>query len=431
MPENNTASSRGLPNLRLTSSGSKIFNQIMMFAVVGVLPLLFPQWIQIENRQIVFIIVSVALVASILFEVIRFGFDKAQKDTKHLLNLQLLTDVSLLALFLHFFGHINGPFFVLYLLTAMESFLNLNLFFSATIISIMILTTSVEFFWLATTGEIAFGFVPLVGYVIRIISIIFISAYGFVLAKTTSELHQANYHLKELDRLKDEFVATASHELRTPMTAIKSYVWMVENDKAGPISDTAKKYLDIVSSSTERLLHLIGNMLDISRIESGKYQLKLDTFNISILVDMIRNEFAAKAAELHLNWEVSVEENLPLITADKDKITQVMENLIGNAMKYTPAEGKVSLLVKRDNSFLTVSVIDTGSGILPEDIPHLFTKFSRLGDKFATYSQTGSGLGLYLSKQYIEMHHGAITVNSSLGSGSTFTFTLPIDNIKP
>jgi signal transduction histidine kinase len=234
-----------------------------------------------------------------------------------------------------------------------------------------------------------------------------------------------------LDEDKNEFVSLASHELRTPMTAIKSYVWMVLNGKAGIITDITRNYLEIVFQSTERLIHLVNNLLDISRIESGKTQLRQEIFNIQELVTIVNNEFIIKAGEKHIVWQTRIDDNLPLISADKDKIIQILENLVGNAFKFTPENGSVALSVFTRENNLHIAVSDTGKGISSEDIPHLFTKFTRLGGKYTAYSQPGTGLGLYLSKQYAQMHQGTITVESAIGSGSTFTFTLPLDKIKP
>lgn len=250
------------------------------------------------------------------------------------------------------------------------------------------------------------------------------------LSLTTKHLDEANKHLTELDKMKDEFLSLASHELRTPMTAIKGYVWMVQNGKAGPITDTTKNYLDIVYKSTERLIHLVNDMLDISRIESGKTQLHSEPAQFSDLFSQIQTEFSAYSQTKKIAMEFSPLPTLPAITLDKDKILQVLENLVGNAFKFTPEGGKITLSARPVSDTIEVSVSDTGKGMAPEDLPRLFTKFSRLGgDHLTTYSQPGTGLGLYLSKQYVEMHHGQIWAVSELGKGSTFTFSLPVDKI--
>jgi signal transduction histidine kinase len=245
-------------------------------------------------------------------------------------------------------------------------------------------------------------------------------------ARLHQNLLQANEHLKELDKLKDEFVSLASHELRTPMTAIKGYVWMVQNQKAGPISETANKYLDIVFSSTERLIHLVNDMLDVSRIESGRFQLHPESFDFSDMVSQIQTEFSAKAAERHMTWHTSIDPPQIIINADKDKVLQILENLVGNAFKFTPDDGFVSLQVTTQANKLKVSVSDSGRGISQDDIPKLFTKFTRLGEGLSPLAQPGTGLGLYLSKQFVELHHGQVSVESTLGKGSTFTFTIPL-----
>jgi signal transduction histidine kinase len=245
-------------------------------------------------------------------------------------------------------------------------------------------------------------------------------------AQLHSQLKAANEKLKELDKLKDEFVSTASHELRTPMTAIKSYVWLVQNDKAGPITDTTRRYLDIVFNSTERLIHLVNDMLDISRIESGKTQLRPEQVDYPDLINQLNNEFSARATERHMAWSVNLPSALPQITLDKEKILQVLENLVGNAFKFTPDGGRVTVAVSADKKYLSTSISDTGPGISQTDISHLFTKFTRLGENINTYSQPGTGLGLYLCKQYVEMHQGKILIDSVPGQGSTFTFTLPL-----
>lgn len=246
-------------------------------------------------------------------------------------------------------------------------------------------------------------------------------------AQLHETLKSANVRLQQLDKLKDEFVSLASHELRTPMTAIKSYVWMVQNNKAGPITDITRKYLDIVYSSVERLIHLVNDMLDISRIESGRFQLHSNPFNFSDLVGQLQTEFKALAEKRNMTWQTDIASPDLQITADRDKILQVMENLVGNAFKFTPDGGSVKVTASINEHQLVVSISDTGRGIAQEDIPKLFTKFTRLGDGLPTFSQPGTGLGLFLSKQFIELHHGQIAIDSTLGQGSTFTFNLPVN----
>ena len=243
--------------------------------------------------------------------------------------------------------------------------------------------------------------------------------------RATSDLQSANEKLKILDKAKDEFLSLASHELRTPMTAIKSYVWMVLNCKTGVQNPTSQKYLQLVFDSTQRLINLVNDMLDISRIESGKVQLRLEPFAVSDLMYQVMEEFKARAADKKITLALDPIQPLPSLTADRDKVLQVLENLVGNALKFTPSEGKITLTVARKENFIEFSVNDTGKGIAEADFPKLFTKFER-GAPLTTLSEPGTGLGLYLCKQYVQLHKGTINVKSKVDQGSTFSFTLPL-----
>lgn len=245
------------------------------------------------------------------------------------------------------------------------------------------------------------------------------------LEQTTNNLNDANSRLIALDKIKDEFVYLASHELRTPLTAIKSYAWMVLNGKSEAIGPTTKKYLDVVYSSTERLIHLVNEMLDLSRIESGKVQLNLESVDLDDLILVVKSEFSARSTEKHLTLK---SETIPLtIKADKDKIMQIFENLVGNSFKFTPPGGKITIHTVAKDKFAEISIVDNGKGIAEEDVPKLFAKFGRLdNNSMTTTPESGTGLGLYITKQFVELHGGQVTVNSKVGEGTTFTFTIPL-----
>lgn len=250
-------------------------------------------------------------------------------------------------------------------------------------------------------------------------------------AQLYADLKIANERLQEMDRLKDEFVSVTSHELRTPMTAIKSYVWMILNKKAGEIEPKAKDYLHKVYLSTERLINLVNDMLDVSRIESGRIQLQIAPLDLVSLANQVKDEFMARAVERNMGLKVLASELLPPVLADKEKIHQVLENLVGNSFKFTPDGGVVTLTVTMKENNVEVAISDTGRGIAKEDLPKLFTKFGRLGDSLVSMAESGgTGLGLYICKQVIELHQGKIWAESELGKGSTFTFTLPIFDQK-
>jgi signal transduction histidine kinase len=243
---------------------------------------------------------------------------------------------------------------------------------------------------------------------------------------TNNKLTQANQQLELLDKLKDEFVSVASHELRTPMTAIKSYTWMVLNSKAGPIEPKATEYLNRVYISTERLIHLVNEMLDVSRIESGRVTLTKAPLDIGKLLLDVQKELQGRASESQISLTVAKDGSIPIVQADTEKIHQVLENLVGNSLKFTPKNGSITMGVRETEGYLEIRVTDTGQGIRAEEIPQLFKKFGRLENSLVAMPGNSTGLGLYISKQYVELHGGKIWVQSEPEKGSTFTFTLPI-----
>jgi signal transduction histidine kinase len=243
---------------------------------------------------------------------------------------------------------------------------------------------------------------------------------------TNNKLTQANQQLELLDKLKDEFVSLASHELRTPMTAIKSYSWMVLNGKAGAITPKATEYLNRVYISTERLIHLINEMLDVSRIESGRVTIKKAPLDIVKLLQDVQKELRGRATECSISLTVAEGGSIPIVQADTEKICQVLENLVGNSLKFTPKGGSITMGVRQAGGFLEIYVTDTGQGIDAADIPRLFQKFGRIDNATTSTPVNSTGLGLYICKQYVELHGGKIWVQSEPKKGSTFTFTLPI-----
>lgn len=245
-------------------------------------------------------------------------------------------------------------------------------------------------------------------------------------------IQDANERLKELDRLKDEFVSLASHELRTPMTAIKSYVWLLLYGNMGVISEKQKTYLERTYTSTERLINLVNDMLNISRIESGRFTIATADIDVNKLINEVLLEVQARAQEIGVKLEYTKSNDILTAKADEDRIKQVLINLIGNSIKFTPKDGVVTVMAIRDNQgFIKISVKDTGRGLSAEDIPKLFKKFNMVGNDHLTKERgQGTGLGLYLSKSLVELHGGKIWVESEgLGKGSTFSFTLPEVNV--
>ncbi|MBI2601116.1 GAF domain-containing sensor histidine kinase [Candidatus Daviesbacteria bacterium] len=248
------------------------------------------------------------------------------------------------------------------------------------------------------------------------------------LKQTTGELSVANTRLKDLDKLKDDFVSVASHELRTPMTAIRSYAWMALNRSNVVLSPQLEKYLIRILISTERLINLVNDMLNISRIESGRIEINPEPVDmISLCRDIIDEVYYSKVSERNINF-ILLEERLPKVFADPEKFRQVLLNIVGNALKFSPKGGKITIGFLTDGKVVETYVQDEGPGISKEDLGRLFTKFGRLDNSYtATATSGGTGLGLYISKNLVELMHGKIWASSKgLGKGATFALCLPI-----
>lgn len=242
------------------------------------------------------------------------------------------------------------------------------------------------------------------------------------------ETQEANERLKQVDRLKDEFVSLASHELRTPMTIIKSYLWLLLQEKKGPINASQKKDLVKTYASTERLINMVNDMLNISRIESGRLEVSLAEVDLYKLIDEIVTDIQPRAQEqaITLTFDASKYINFSAL-ADINRVKQVLINVIGNSLKFTSSGGKITITLFPDTTVITTCVQDSGKGIKEEDLPKLFHKFGILGNNYLTKQNTqGTGLGLYLSKSLIELQGGKMWVKSDgENKGATFCFTLP------
>jgi len=231
--------------------------------------------------------------------------------------------------------------------------------------------------------------------------------------------------LKELDRMKSEFISMVSHELRTPLASIMGYTEMLLTEGPGPLTPLQKEFLEISYESSERLLHIVEELLDVSRIDTGRIKLKLETLEMEELVADIVEAMKPAAEGKDISLYLEVAEPLPLLEGDKARLEQVMNNLLSNAIKYTPKGGEVWIRLAGRDDHIEVAVADTGIGIAAEEIPHLFDKFFRASSAVERRIG-GTGLGLFITKSIIELHGGKIWVESELGKGSSFRFTLPL-----
>ncbi len=230
---------------------------------------------------------------------------------------------------------------------------------------------------------------------------------------------------KKIDQLKTEFVSTVSHELRTPLTSIKGYVDLLLEQEAGSINQTQREFLRIVKQNNDRLVTLINDLLDISKIESGRVHFKIKTQNLTEILTEVTDTFKMLANQKKQIFKLDISNNLPEIAADRDRLSQVVANLVSNAIKYTPTGGTIKVRAMQKDSRVEVRVTDNGMGISQEDQDSLFTKFFRV-DSSLTREVGGTGLGLSICKTIIELHGGKIWVDSDFGKGSTFIFSIPI-----
>ena len=238
-------------------------------------------------------------------------------------------------------------------------------------------------------------------------------------------LFEANEELKKATQAKSEFLAQMSHDLRTPLNVIIGFSELMRDEVPGKVNEEQRQCLDDILSSSKHLLDLINDVLDLSKIESGKMKLKLTNIALSDVIELLRSTVVPILAPRKQSLDVEIEEGLPQVHADKSKVREVLFNLLSNATKSTPDSGKLRVKAVRDGGWCQVSVIDNGIGIKKEDQERIFEPFYQL-DNPLTRERRGTGLGLTLVKQIVERHGGQIWVDSEYGRGSRFTFTLPL-----
>lgn len=242
----------------------------------------------------------------------------------------------------------------------------------------------------------------------------------------TSELSAANAELKRLDTAKSEFISIASHQLRTPLTAIRGFLSLLVEGAYGKLEPKVAETLDKLTIANNRLMGLVENLLNISRIEAGRIQYQFAPTRIETIVDELDDMFTLAAKAKGLNFTVvKPTQSLPLLSLDAAKIREVLSNLIDNAMKYTP-KGSVTISFEDHGDCVAVVITDTGMGIDPQDLPHLFKKFER-GSQAERVNVSSTGLGLYVGRKFAEAHGGSVTAYSDgKDKGSRFVLELPV-----
>jgi len=245
------------------------------------------------------------------------------------------------------------------------------------------------------------------------------------LEAATSELKAANERLLELDRLKDDFMASVSHELRTPLTSIRAFSEILRDDPRTALGDR-ERFLGIIVSETERLTRLVNQILDMAKIESGNAEWLVETVDLRAVVEQSAAATSQLFRDKHVALSLDLAAEVPLLRADRDRLIQVVINLLSNAVKFAPAEaGRVAVRLWRADDGVCVSVSDNGPGIRAADQQVIFERFRQGGDAL-TGKPTGTGLGLPISRKIVEYFGGRLWVESEPGQGASFIFSLPL-----
>ena len=244
-------------------------------------------------------------------------------------------------------------------------------------------------------------------------------------ARLFREIEEKSKQIEAANRHKSEFLANMSHELRTPLNAIIGFSEVLGERMFGELNEKQAEYTEDILSSGRHLLSLINEILDLSKVEAGRMELELATFDLPLAIDNARTFVRERATKHGINLDVKVDERLGDFVGDERKIKQILLNLLSNAVKFTPEGGRIGINARQADGGVEISVTDTGIGIAPEDQAKIFEEFRQVGGDYA-HKKEGTGLGLTLAKKFVELHGGRIWVESEVGKGSTFTFTLPI-----
>lgn len=376
--------------------------------------------------------------------------DKARKFAA----VQSVVDLLALTLLLHFTGGVENPlvFYFVFHITIASILLPYGAAYSLATLAVLLFCSLIGLEYFGVIPHIHLGgFVPLdlyrqESYILAIlftfVTVLYISTYMATsiageLRKRQREvaslrdrclidfnaLEEVNKRLTELDRLRTYFLGMVSHDLKAPLVAVESYLQVILGGFAGEINAEQREMLDRSSHRIGELLELIGDLLDVSRIEAGQIAEEFKAMSLAEVVEGALEDVQALAKEKEMELRVEMPEKLPVIHAAPHRLRQVLNNLLSNAIKFTPPQGLITLRVEDKDSHLQVEVMDTGVGIPPEDLPYVFDEFFRGRD----VERTGAGLGLSIAKKIVEAHGGKIWVESPCtadGKGSKFTFTL-------
>jgi two-component system CheB/CheR fusion protein len=232
---------------------------------------------------------------------------------------------------------------------------------------------------------------------------------------------EAERKLKTLDQVKSQFVANVAHEFKSPLSIIKESLAQILEGLSGEINPEQKEILNRQRRTIDRLIHLVTNLLDISKIESGKMMMRREEFDIAPLIDEILVTYEAEISKKQIVFKKDIPQDIGSLWADREMLTQVIINLLTNAIKYTPAQRDINVSISGTKTEMRFEISDTGPGIPREYLDKIFDKFERIN----TEKQEGTGLGLPIAKDIVGLHKGRIWIESEIGKGSKFIFTLP------
>jgi signal transduction histidine kinase len=322
--------------------------------------------------------------------------------------------------------------FLAYLIVKYKAFNIKLLATQALVVALVVLIGSQFFFIVSNTNKILTG-----------ITLALAIGFGWVLIKSvknevqrkeelqkmSDSLAQANDKLRTLDNAKSEFISIASHQLRTPLTAIKGFISLLLEGSYGKVDPVHREVMNKVYISNERLVTLVEDMLNLSRIESGRMEYDFKKVKLEEVLKEVFDTFIIRAKEKKLKLELKLPETpLPEVTTDRNKIREVISNIVDNAIKYTQ-KGWVSIRLSQKDEKVVVAVVDTGIGVPEEELPYLFAKFSR-GKNTSRLNTGGTGLGLHVGKRMMEALHGNIWLESEgTGKGSTFYIEVPVEKV--
>jgi signal transduction histidine kinase len=252
-----------------------------------------------------------------------------------------------------------------------------------------------------------------------------LGALAFNLNRMSEELGRLYQQLEAASRHKSEFLANMSHELRTPLNAIIGFSEVLEQRMFGELNAKQAEYMQDIVASGRHLLSLINDILDLSKIEAGRLELELGSFDLPAALENALVLVRERAGRHQIRLDLAVDGRVGRLVADERKVKQILLNLLSNAVKFTPEGGRITVTATQRDGAVEVAVSDTGIGIAPEDQETIFEEFRQVGPRSAQ-KREGTGLGLTLTKKFVELHGGTIWVTSEPGKGSTFTFTLPV-----